>query len=79
MGKKYATIEDIQNRRAFFHHLSPEDMPEGMRIAGAPEEEIEQWVKEREADEESFMKEKEAKWAEIQALMFGLNYILVVK
>ena len=58
MGKKYATIEDIQNRRAFFHHLSPEDMPEGMRIAGAPEEEIEQWVKEREADEESFMKER---------------------
>ena len=80
MEKKYATLEKIKERKAFFHQLSLEDMPEGMRIAGAPEEEIARWVKDRKEDEKKFMEEKDAQWQEIQAIMFGLDSgILVVK
>ena len=78
MEKQFATIEDIQNRKAFFHHLSPADMPTGMRLAGAPEDQIDQWVKEREENEEQFMKEREAEWQKIQTFMnaFGSGIIV---
>ena len=80
MEKKFATIEDILNRIAFFHQLSPEDMLEGMRIAGAPEEQIAQWVKERNEDENKFMVEKEAQWQKLKAIMFVHDSgIIVVK
>lgn len=80
MENHFATIEDIINRKAFFHELSPEDMPKGMRIAGAPESEIDKWVQERKENEEKFMTEKEAQWQSIKALMFGVDTgILVVK
>ena len=69
MENHFATIEDIIHRKAFFHQLSPEDMPKGMRIAGAPESEIDNWVQEREENEEKFMKEKETQWQSIKALL----------
>ena len=78
MEKQFATIEDIQNRKAFFHHLSPADMPKGMRIAGAPEDQINQWVKEREENEEQFMKEREAEWQKIQTFMFAFGSGIIV-
>lgn len=73
MENNFATIQDVINRKAFFHQLSPEDMPEGMRRAGAPESEIDKWVKARKENEEKFMKEKEAQWQSIKALIFGLD------
>ena len=71
MENNFATIQDVINKKTFFHQLSPEDMPEGMRRAGAPESEIDKWVKARKENEEKFMKEKEAQWQSIKALIFA--------